>query len=256
MQELLQIMQKLRDPKSGCPWDIEQTFASLAPFTIEEAYEVVDAIEKNDPQHLQEELGDLLFQVVFYAQIAQEQKLFDFDSIVDGLNTKMIERHPHVFSKNKKRLTSKQQTVLWEQAKLTKKSNDKNSVLDDIPNNFPELLKSVKLTKRAAVIGFDWPSIKPVFNKMQEELHELKEAIAEGEKQHILDELGDVIFVCTNLARHLQIDPSLALRHANKKFETRFRAVEQQAKINYPEQTFFDLEILDELWMDVKKLEK
>ena len=256
MQKLLHIMQQLRDPKEGCPWDIEQTFASLAPFTIEEAYEVVDAIEKNNPQHLQEELGDLLFQVVFYAQIAQEQKLFDFDSVVDGLNTKMIERHPHVFSENKQRLTFQQQSEVWEQAKLEKKANSKTSVLDDIPHNFPELLKSVKLTKRAAVIGFDWPSIKPVFNKMEEELQELKEAIAEGDKQHILDELGDVIFVCTNLARHLQIDPSLALRHANNKFETRFRAVEKQAKVNYPEQTFFDLEILDELWTDVKKLEK
>lgn len=254
IQKLLHIMQKLRAPDDGCPWDKEQTFDTLTPFTIEEAYEVVDAIDKKDYLHLQEELGDLFFQVVFYAQIAQEQKLFDFNAVVAGLNEKMIQRHPHVFSDNPQKLSAQQQSEIWEQKKVLKTKGA--SVLDDVPTHIPELLKSVKLTKKAAVIGFDWPSIEPVFNKMEEEVQELKEAIAEGDKQHILDELGDVIFVCTNLARHLHIDPSLALRHANNKFETRFRAVEKQAKINKPEQTFFDLEMLDELWTHVKRSEK
>ena len=191
---------------------------------------------------------------MFYAQIAKEQNLFSFDSVVSELNQKMIDRHPHVFSDNPQKLTVQQQAVMWEHNKIKKTKN--TSVLEDVPKKLPELLKAVKLTKKAAVIGFDWPSIEPVFSKMEEELQELKEAITEGDKQHILDELGDVLFVCTNMARHLHIDPSLALRHANNKFETRFRAVEKQAKINYPEQTFFDLEILDELWTDVKKLEK
>ncbi len=253
INELLDIMAQLRNPQSGCPWDVEQDFDSLTTYTIEEAYEVADTIAQGDYVHLKEELGDLLFQVVFYAQIAKEKNLFDFSEVVDGLNKKMIERHPHVFNNhNSNKLDADQQSKIWESNKL----KNKESVLDDIPENLPGLLRAIKLTKRAAVIGFDWPSIGPVFNKMQEEIAELKEAINEGNIDHIKDELGDVIFVCTNLARHLKIDPELAIRHANSKFETRFRAVEIKAKLQQPKKSKFDLEGLDRLWNEVKKQER
>ncbi|HHL31228.1 MAG TPA: nucleoside triphosphate pyrophosphohydrolase [Oceanospirillales bacterium] len=261
IQQLLDIMAQLRNPEFGCPWDQQQDFESLTTYTIEEAYEVADAVDQQDYEHLEEELGDLLFQVVFYAQLAEEKGLFDFNDVVQKLNTKMIERHPHVFTENKKNLSAEQQNTLWEQIKFKQraKSNSTskpNSVLDDIPDNLPELLKSIKLTKRAAVIGFDWPDIDPVFTKMDEEIGELKEAMATGNNTLIKDELGDVLFVCTNLARHLKIDPQLALRHANMKFEKRFRAVEKLTQEKYPTETFFDLSLLDGLWTEVKKKEK
>lgn len=251
INELLDIMAQLRDPQSGCPWDVEQSFESLTTYTIEEAYEVADTINQGDYVHLKEELGDLLFQVVFYAQIAKEKNLFEFNDVVNGLNKKMISRHPHVFKDNHKKLNSKQQSKAWESNKL----KDKESVLDDIPNNLPGLLRAVKLTKRAAVIGFDWDTIDPVFDKMQEELLELKEAMIGGNQSRIKDELGDVLFVGTNLARQLKIDPELAIRHANEKFESRFRAVEKAAKKHQPNSTQFDLEFLDKLWNEVKQQE-
>ncbi len=248
MNKLLTIMQQLRDPKTGCPWDIEQSFSSIAPFTIEEAYEVADAIEQDDMQGLKSELGDLLFQVVFHAQIAQEFGHFSFNDVVDAVCQKMIDRHPHVFDPAAAKLTAEQQTTAWEKAK----SQDKDSVLDGIANNLPELLKAVKLTKYAAVTGFDWPNISCVFEKLDEESEELKEAINDGDRAHIEEELGDVLFVCANLARHLQIDPSSALRKANKKFEQRFRLVEKMAKSQDPKKESFDLKVLDELWNQVK----
>ena len=248
-------MAQLRQP-SGCPWDIKQTFDSLATYTIEEAYEVVDAIDQKDYHHLKEELGDLLFQVVFYAQIASEKGLFNFNDIVKGINKKLINRHPHVFAGQQNNLTEQQQNSLWEQNKLEQNQiNGSNSVLDNIPKNLPELLKSTKLTKRAAVIGFDWPSIQPVFEKMDEEMVELKQAITTGLHHRIKDELGDVLFVCTNLARHLKVDPQLALRHANNKFEKRFRAVEKLAQTHQPDTNLYDLEILEQFWIEVKKQE-
>ena len=240
---------------------------SLTSYTIEEAYEVADAIDKKDYQHLKEELGDLLFQVVFYSEIASEKGLFNFKDVVNGINEKMIERHPHVFTNKANRLTAAQQSEIWEQNKLKKRNKEdasesdktgKNSVLDDIPHNLPELLKAVKLTKRAAVIGFDWPGIQPVFAKMEEEITELKEAMITGIPARIKDELGDVLFVCTNLARHLQLDPQLALRHANNKFEKRFRAVEKLAKKNHSKQAGqyrYNLETLEYLWTEIKKME-
>jgi len=248
MKKLLDIMQKLRDPESGCPWDLEQTFSSVAPYTIEEAYEVADAIEQQDMSGLKSELGDLLFQVVFHAQMADELGHFNFEDVVDAISDKMIERHPHVFNKNSPKLTADQQTVAWEQAK----SKDKDSVLDGIANNLPELLKAVKLTKYAAVTGFDWPDINDVFLKLDEETNELKDAISEQDQVHIEEELGDVLFVCANLARHLKIDPSTALRKANHKFEKRFRLVEKLANKNQPKKENFDLKFLDELWNQVK----
>ncbi len=248
IEKLLEIMQKLRDPKQGCPWDIKQNFSTIAPFTIEEAYEVADAIEQNDMAALKYELGDLLFQVVFHAQMADEAGHFGFNDVVQAISEKMIERHPHVFEPNGPKLTAEQQTEAWEKAK----SKNKDSVLDGIANNLPELLKAVKLTKYAAVIGFDWPNIGQVFDKLNEESDELKQAVAEGDDEHIMEEMGDVLFVCANLARHLNIDPSAALRKANIKFEKRFRLVESQAKSLEPKNDSFDLKTLDELWTQVK----
>lgn len=248
MQKLLKIMQQLRDPEQGCPWDVKQTFATIAPYTIEEAYEVADAIEQQDMQALKSELGDLLFQVVFHAQMADEAALFNFDDVVDAIAAKMIERHPHVFQPDAPKLTAEEQTVAWEQ----NKSKDKDSVLDGIARNLPELLRAVKLTKYAAVIGFDWPDVRPVFDKLDEEVAELQAAIASGEQADIEEELGDLLFVCANLARHLKVDPSAALRQANHKFEKRFRLVEKLAKKSTPKKKNFDLKVLDELWNQVK----
>ena len=265
--KLLEIMRRLRDPEMGCPWDIEQDFSSIAPYTIEEAYEVADAIDNNDMAGLKSELGDLLFQVVFHAQMADEAGHFNYQDVVDAVSEKMIARHPHVFDPGANRLTADEQSQAWEQAK----SRDKDSVLDGIAGNLPELLKAVKLTKYAAVIGFDWPDVSQVFEKMNEEVAELHEAIDSGDQQHIEEELGDLLFVCANVARHLKVDPSVALRKANKKFEKRVRLVEQKAqkiaagenreqiknsgdKKNNEEhkKENFDLKVLDELWNQVK----
>lgn len=252
IDKLLNIMATLRDPNSGCPWDQQQTFESLTTYTVEEAYEVADAIQQKDWGNLKSELGDLLFQVVFYSQIANEQGLFNFASVVDSLNEKMIRRHPHVFSTKSAVIDAEHQNQLWEQ----RKNQSRDSVLDDIPKTLPALLKAVKLTKRAAVIGFDWPKIDFVFDKMQEELLELKEAIDSNDPAHIKDELGDVLFVCSNLARHLKIDPELALKYANEKFEKRFRQVENKALTENKNTTKYDLDYLENLWVEVKSEEK
>lgn len=249
IDQLLDIMRQLRDPHNGCPWDVKQTFSTIAPYTIEEAYEVADAIEQNDMDGLKYELGDLLFQVVFHAQMADEQGHFNFKDVIRAVSEKMIERHPHVFQTDGPRLTADQQTEAWEKAK----SAEKDSVLDGIANNLPELLKAVKLTKYAAVIGFDWPDVHQVFDKLHEESEELKQAVAEADQEHIEEELGDLLFVCANLARHLKIDPSSALRKANSKFEKRFRMVESKAKSSEPKSDSFDLKTLDELWTQVKE---
>ncbi|WP_223789872.1 nucleoside triphosphate pyrophosphohydrolase [Marinicella meishanensis] len=252
MKQLLDIMRQLRDPESGCPWDLEQNFATIAPYTIEEAYEVADAIAQNDMSGLRSELGDLLFQVVFHAQMASEAELFNFQDVVQGISQKMIERHPHVFQPEAPKLTAAEQTEAWEKAK----SLNKDSVLDGIARNLPELLKAVKLTKYAAVTGFDWPNIQDVFDKLAEETEELQEAVQSGQREAMAEELGDLLFVCANLARHMQIDPAAALRGANAKFEQRFREVEKRAKIQHPKKENFDLKVLDELWNQVKAEQK
>ncbi|MCX7554568.1 nucleoside triphosphate pyrophosphohydrolase [Marinicella sp. S1101] len=248
INQLLEIMRQLRDPENGCPWDIKQDFSSIAPYTIEEAYEVADAIEENDMSALRSELGDLLFQVVFHAQMAAEASHFDFNDVVEAVCEKMTVRHPHVFQPDAPKLTAEEQTQAWEQAK----SKNKDSVLDGIAKNLPELLKAVKLTKYAAVTGFDWPDVAPVFAKLDEERDELKEAIESGDKEHMEEELGDLLFVVANIGRHLSIDPSAALRKANHKFEKRFRKVEELARLNEPKKQNFDLKTLDELWNQVK----
>ncbi len=252
INQLLDTMAQLRHPQTGCRWDCEQDFKSLRQYTLEETYEVFDAIENKDWKNLKEELGDLLFQIVFYAQIAEEKQLFSFADIVKTLNKKLIQRHPHVFEETNNTLSAEEISTLWDKRKL--KEYQQKSVLDNIPATMPELLKAVKLCKKAAIIGFDWHDIAPVFAKLDEEIAELKQAIAGKNTDEISDELGDVLFVCTNLARHLNTDPQLAMRAANKKFERRFRKVEVLARQQHPLETSYALDYLDKLWNKVKKM--
>ncbi|MDT8322215.1 MAG: nucleoside triphosphate pyrophosphohydrolase, partial [Xanthomonadales bacterium] len=229
MQRLLEIMVRLRDPEAGCPWDVAQDFASIAPYTIEEAYEVADAILHGDMDELKDELGDLLFQVVFHAQMAQEQGAFDFGDVVGAVCDKMVRRHPHVFA-GASVADADAQTEAWEDVKAREReTKGAQSLLDDVPKGMAELQRAVKLQKRAARVGFDWGSPEPVLDKFVEEIDELREAMRSGQAEDIEDELGDLLFVVTNLARQLKIDPARALRRANAKFELRFRAVEEAA---------------------------
>lgn len=251
IDELLNLMATLRNPDTGCPWDIKQTFSTIAPYTIEEAYEVADAITRNDMDGLKNELGDLLFQVIFHSRMAEESGYFDFDDVVCAVTEKMVNRHPHVFDHSIPSMTVDQQTLQWEK----NKQKNKNSVLDDIPHVMPELLRAVKLTRAAAVIGFDWPNINCVMNKLQEEMVEFREAVLSENTENIKDELGDLLFVCVNLARHVKIDPGSALRHANHKFEQRFRQVEKTAKTIKPDQSDYELDFLESLWQRVKSTE-
>lgn len=228
ISKLLSIMRQLRDPQNGCPWDIEQNFHTIAPYTVEEAYEVADAIERNDMAELSQELGDLLFQVVFHAQMAEEQGLFGFDDIVAAISDKLIRRHPHVFG-DAAIGSAEEQTLAWEEHKARERqqSDKYQSVLDGVAKTLPGLTRAAKLQKRAAKVGFDWQQIAPIFHKLVEETDELK---AELDKNahwaRIEDEIGDMLFTVVNLARHTAIDPELAIRRANAKFETRFKAME------------------------------
>jgi len=252
MNQLLQIMSRLRDPETGCPWDAEQDFSSIAPYTIEEAYEVADAIQRRDMSDLRDELGDLLFQVVFHAQMAKEDEHFEFDDVVESICDKMVRRHPHVFA-GANIDDAAAQTVAWEQVKASeRKEKGHESVLDDVPRGMAELQRSVKLQKRAAEVGFDWPDPEPVLDKFNEEAAEVREAIANNDSDAIEDELGDLLFVVTNLARKLSVDPARALRRANAKFERRFRAIEEavggQEKLSE-----MSLEQMEAMWQSVKK---
>ncbi len=229
MQQLLEIMQRLRDPEKGCPWDVEQDFSSIAPFTIEEAYEVADAIARGDMDDLKDELGDLLFQVVFHAQMASEKGDFEFDDVHQAVCDKMLRRHPHVFS-DLKINDAEHQKKLWEVYKAEeRKHKGEHSLMDGIPVGMAELQRSIKLQKRAGKVGFDWDSPDPVMEKFEEELAEMREAMASGDRDAMEDELGDLLFVAINLARKLDIDPGTALRRGNAKFERRFRAMEDAA---------------------------
>jgi nucleoside triphosphate diphosphatase len=255
---LLAIMAALRHPKTGCPWDIEQNFATIAPYTIEEAYEVADAIERADMASLKEELGDLLFQVVFHAQMASEAGAFDFDAVTEALSDKMIGRHPHVFG-DQIIESAEAQTLNWEQMKqeerATKIKHD-TSILADVPLALPALMRAEKLAKRAARVGFDWPSLSEVFDKLDEETLEVREAVAEGDQDHIAEEIGDMLFVVANLARKAKVDPELALRSANSKFERRFRFVEAElTKIGKTPATS-SLEEMEGLWLRAKDFER
>jgi MazG family protein len=234
IEELLAVMRRLRDPERGCPWDIEQTFASIAPFTIEEAFEVADAVARGDLEDLEGELGDLLLQVVYHAQMADEAGAFDFQDVVRGIVDKMIERHPHVFGNDRVSGTPELH-VRWEERKAAERARKAStrgadpSLLADVPVALPALTRAVKLGKRAARVRFDWPEPEPVLAKLHEELTELAEARRSGDADAVRHEVGDILFTVANLARHLGVDAETALREANQRFETRFRAMEAEA---------------------------
>ncbi len=253
---LIEIMAKLRDPDGGCPWDLEQTFATIAPYTVEEAYEVADAIERNDLPELRDELGDLLLQVVFHSRMAEEQGAFDLKDVAAAISDKMIRRHPHVFGDHAYEDLSAQ-VAGWEELKAQeRKAKAKTGVLDDVPAGLPALTRAVKLTKRAARVGFDWPSAREVLDKLREETAEIEVEIEAGDMAKAREELGDILFVCANLARKLDVDPEDALRATNAKFARRFAFVETglAERGKTPDQS--DLAEMDALWNDAKAAEK
>lgn len=257
IEPLLEIMQKLRDPEEGCPWDIKQTYESIIPHTLEEVYEVIDAIENKDIEDLREELGDLLFQVVFYAQIGKERGDFTFTDIVKVICEKLTRRHPHVFAGHQ--IEESELSASWDAFKAEekgKRSEADLSMMDDIPIVLPALTRAAKIQNRAAKVGFDWQEIGPVWDKLQEEMDEIHEAVDQQLGQDkIEDELGDLLCVCVNLARHLNVDPEKALRRSNTKFERRFRHIEDQLNKQGKTTTHATLEEMDALWDDAKKQE-
>lgn len=249
IERLKTLMDKLR---VGCPWDAEQTFESIAPYTIEEAYEVSEAIDRKDMASLREELGDLLFQVIFQTKISSEIAGFNFDDVCDDLTRKMVDRHPHVFEFTDER-TSQEQTVSWEEVKAAeRKAKGHKSLLDDVPLALPELMRAAKLQKRAAQVGFDWPNLDGVMNKIIEEAQEVADAAASKDQDAIEDEIGDLIFAVTNLARKLDIDPELALRRTNTKFTKRFNYIEESAKAKGRDVKQMSLDDMEALWQDAK----
>jgi len=270
IDRLIAIMTMLRDKQHGCPWDLEQTIKSLLPYTLEEVYEVADAIENNDLVELEDELGDLLFQVIFYAQIAKEQGAFDFQDIATAISDKLVRRHPHVFPAGDveqfgipQDISAQQVVFNWEAIKEIEREEkrkkggsaavEKNeSILDDVPRALPAMERARKLQKRAAQVGFDWAEIAPVLNKLKEEVAEFEEALASGDHERISDELGDVLFATINLARHSKIEPEVALRSTNRRFELRFKWIE--VALSKQGKVFKDanLEELDALWDQAK----
>ena len=248
-------MARLRDPESGCPWDVEQTYETIAPYTIEEAYEVADAIQRGDLTDLKEELGDLLLQVVFHSRIAEEAGEFAFPDVVEAIVDKMVRRHPHVFGDDTMR-DSAAQTRAWEAQKAEERAakGKDDSLLDDVPAALPALLRAVKLQKRAARVGFDWPETRQVMDKIHEEMAELSEAVIELEDPaKIEEELGDLLFVYSNLARKLKVDPEHALRQANAKFERRFHYIERALADQDRTPDDATLDEMDALWNEAKK---
>ncbi len=242
LSDLLYLMARLRDPENGCPWDLQQDFASIVPHTLEEAYEVADAIEREDFAHLPSELGDLLFQVVYYSQLGQELQLFDFATVVHSITEKLVRRHPHVFADGQLYATTQAVAVnsdqvkeRWEEIKQQERAEQAGSeqrvgILADIPLNMPALSRALKIQKRASSVGFEWSSLPPVLAKVDEELQEVRDALASGDQAAISEELGDLLFATVNVARHLKVNPETALRAANIKFSERLQAVEQQAR--------------------------
>ncbi|HSG98220.1 MAG TPA: nucleoside triphosphate pyrophosphohydrolase [Woeseiaceae bacterium] len=252
IKKLLEVMKQLRDPESGCPWDLEQDFSTIAPFTIEEAYEVADAIHREDWEDLKSELGDLLFQVVFYAQMASEAGHFEFDEIADGITEKMMRRHPHVFGGGAQRDT-RSVRGRWEDIKEEERADrDDQSALAGVAKALPALKRAQKLGKRAARVGFDWPQLRGVQLKIHEELEELQDAIGSRDEAHVEEELGDLLFAVVNLARHLDVDPEKALSVANTKFEQRFRAMEADIMKEGGEIRRMSLEALEQHWRKAK----
>lgn len=251
------IMARLRAPVGGCPWDVEQTFETIAPYTLEEAYEVADAIERGDMDDLKSELGDLLFQVVFHARMAEEQGLFVFDDVATAIAEKLERRHPHVFGEEAAKPDGVAQKARWEDIKAAeRKAKAQHGVLDDVPVGLPALARAAKLTKRAARVGFDWPSTAEVLDKLDEEVGELKVEIAAGDLDKAREELGDLLFVMANLARKLGVEPEDALRGANAKFVRRFAFIEAELAKDgrTPDQS--DLAEMDSLWDAAKVAER
>ena len=253
LPRLLEIMRRLRDPETGCPWDIEQDFTTIAPYTIEEAYEVADAIEREAWDELKGELGDLLFQSVFHAQMAEEKGLFTFQEVADTMSDKMVLRHPHVFGDQSRDKSAEQQTQDWETIKAAEReARARGGVLDDVALNLPALMRAEKLQKRAARVGFDWPDIGQVVDKIAEEARELAEARESLPQEKIAEELGDLLFVMANLARHLKVDAETALRAANAKFVRRFHFIEAELAARGKAPQDSDLEEMDALWTAAK----
>jgi len=259
MKKLLDVMSALRDPDSGCPWDIKQTLKTIIPYTLEEAYEVADAIEKDDMHALKSELGDLLFQVVFYAQIAKEQGEFEFNDVVDAISEKLIRRHPHVFA-DAQYADDAVLNEAWEKAKAAERDEEssavKATVLGGVATALPALKRAQKLQKRAARVGFDWPEIEPVFEKIEEEIQELREAMQQKDKAQVFEEMGDVLFSCVNLSRHLGVDSEESLRACNKKFERRFSHIEKSLEKNQQSFESRSLNQLEKMWQDAKLSDK
>ncbi len=265
IDRLIEVMARLRDPDAGCPWDLEQTFKTIAPYTIEEAYEVADAIERGDMAALEEELGDLLFQVVFYTRMGAEAGLFDFDRVAERIADKMVRRHPHVFGVAQVE-TAEAQTVAWEEHKAAERrsrarvAEERHGVLDGIPLGLPALTRSEKLQKRAARVGFDWPKAAQVLDKIEEEIAELRAELEPTGGQgpdpgRIQDEVGDLLFGLVNLARHLDCDPEQALRATSAKFERRFRHIEAALAEQGRTPADASLEEMEALWLEAKGAE-
>jgi tetrapyrrole methylase family protein/MazG family protein/ATP diphosphatase len=254
---LVEVMARLRDPEGGCPWDLEQTFATIAPYTVEEAYEVADAIARGDLGDLKEELGDLLLQVVYHARMAEEDGAFAFADVADAITTKMVRRHPHVFGEAEAR-TAAAQTAAWEALKANERSAKTvaaGGALDGVALALPALTRAVKLSRRAARVGFVWPTMDGVLEKLQEEISELRVELAAGNREKASEELGDILFVCANIARDLDVDPEEALRGANAKFVRRFEFIEAKLRIDGRSPTDSNLAEMESLWLDAKKAE-
>ncbi|WP_426417305.1 nucleoside triphosphate pyrophosphohydrolase [Aestuariirhabdus sp. LZHN29] len=272
LEDLLLLMERLRDPQTGCPWDLQQTFATIVPFTLEEAYEVADAIRRDDYPHLMDELGDLLFQVIFYAQLGKEQQLFEMADILDNLVAKLIRRHPHVFpdgTLNSRRgleqvISDKEIKATWERIKRQERAakagaddaREAGRWLDDIPLSLPALKRGQKIQKRASLAGFDWDCPQPVLGKIREEVDELDHALAHESNAAALEELGDLMFACVNLARHLGSDAETLMSQANDKFQRRFEGVERHLVSKGGSLQAASLEEMETLWQRVKEAEK
>lgn len=261
IETLRAIMRALRTPSTGCPWDLEQTFSTIAPYTIEEAYEVADAVDRDDMADLKDELGDLLLQVVFHAQMAEESGFFTFNDIVAAIGSKLIRRHPHVFGDEQAR-TSGAVIGMWERIKAeeraekTDQTDSGQSVLGDVPLGLPALMRASKLQKCAARVGFDWASAEPVFDKVAEELQELRLAAVSKNVEAIADEIGDLLFAMANLARHLGVEPEESLRRTNSKFINRFRYIEKHLEQSYKNIEDASLDEMDSLWNEAKAQER
>lgn len=268
IEDLIYLMARLRDPNTGCPWDLKQTFQTIVPYTLEETYEVADAIASGDMAHIKEELGDLLFQIIFYSQMGSEKAEFTFNDVVHGITEKLVRRHPHVFAdgtlrgQQRQDLTEEQIKANWEKIKQQEKAaknpqaDEFKSLLADVPKAMPALMRAEKLQKKAATVGFDWPQASQVLDKIEEEIGELREAIAAGREAEIQDEMGDLMFACVNLARHLNVKSEVALDSTNRKFSRRFEYIERNFAAQGRDMAAADLNEMEAKWQEAKQYEK